>query len=82
MLTGILGAIISLTAPSDGGNVWTATQTEVQHSLPPGDIAGRHEIDWGFGPIKVCISSLFSDGTVPKEDLPLTVHFCVGYRLY
>ncbi|KAK4146594.1 uncharacterized protein C8A04DRAFT_25510 [Dichotomopilus funicola] len=48
-----VGAIISLTAPEEGDTIWKATQTEVQHNLPPGDAPGHVGIDWGFGPIKV-----------------------------
>jgi hypothetical protein len=70
MLTGILGAIVRLAPPSEDSNVWEATQTEVAHHLPPGDVEGRKEISWSFGPVNVCISSPFSDGTVPKKTCP------------
>lgn len=49
-----LGAIISLTPPDDGDNIWEAKQVDIARSLPPGDIQGRQSIDWSFGPIKVC----------------------------
>lgn len=48
------GAVISLSAPEEGDNVWKAEQIDVVRNLPPGDIEGRIPIDWSFGPIKVC----------------------------
>lgn len=47
------GAVINLTAPEEGDNVWKAEQVDVARSLPPGDIAGRVPIDWSYGPITV-----------------------------
>ncbi|EEY23466.1 hypothetical protein D7B24_006490 [Verticillium nonalfalfae] len=48
-----VGAIVSLTPPEDGDNTWTADQVNLARSLPPGDIQGRVDIDWGFGPVKI-----------------------------
>ncbi|CRK12120.1 hypothetical protein HYQ45_015154 [Verticillium longisporum] len=46
-----VGAIVSLTPPEEGDNTWTADQVNLARSLPPGDIQGRVDLDWGFGPI-------------------------------
>ncbi|KYK54456.1 hypothetical protein DCS_06414 [Drechmeria coniospora] len=51
-----IGAIVILTAPEEGENVWIATQTEVAHNLPPpapGRGKGRKEFSWSFGPVKL-----------------------------
>ncbi|KAI8714866.1 hypothetical protein NCS52_01207500 [Fusarium sp. LHS14.1] len=48
-----VGAVISLSAPEEGDNVWKAEQIDVVRNLPPGDIEGRIPIDWSFGPIKI-----------------------------
>ncbi|CAJ0538541.1 Ff.00g066020.m01.CDS01 [Fusarium sp. VM40] len=48
-----VGAIISLTPPDEGDNIWEAKQVDIARSLPPGDIQGRQSIDWSFGPIKI-----------------------------
>ncbi|KAH7264606.1 hypothetical protein FSOLCH5_009880 [Fusarium solani] len=48
-----VGAVISLTAPEEGDNVWKAEQLDIVRNLPPGDIAGRVPIEWSFGPIKI-----------------------------
>ncbi|KAM0184886.1 hypothetical protein ACHAPI_012331 [Fusarium lateritium] len=48
-----VGAIVSLSPPEEGDNIWEAKQVELARSLPPGNVQGRHDIDWGFGPIKV-----------------------------
>ncbi|KAJ1325307.1 hypothetical protein MN608_10019 [Microdochium nivale] len=48
-----VGAIVSLTPPQDGSELWEAKQVELVKNLPPGDIAGRKQIDWSFGPVKV-----------------------------
>ncbi|KAM0321126.1 hypothetical protein ACHAPQ_009686 [Fusarium lateritium] len=47
-----VGAIVSLSIPEEGDNVWRAEQLELARSLP-GNNGGHHDIDWGFGPIKV-----------------------------
>ncbi|VUC28272.1 unnamed protein product [Clonostachys rosea] len=48
-----VGAIISLSAPEEGDNVWEARQVDQVLNLPPGDIQGRVTIDWSFGPVKI-----------------------------
>ncbi|RMJ08475.1 hypothetical protein CDV36_011920 [Fusarium kuroshium] len=48
-----VGAVISLIAPKKGDNVWKAEQVDIARNLPPGDIAGRIEINWSYGPIKI-----------------------------
>ncbi|KAL4728763.1 hypothetical protein ACLX1H_003162 [Fusarium chlamydosporum] len=48
-----VGAIVSLTPPEEGDNIWEAKQVNLARSLPPGNVQGRHEIDWSFGPIKI-----------------------------
>ncbi|KAF5002777.1 hypothetical protein FGRMN_175 [Fusarium graminum] len=45
------GAIVKLEAPDEGDNIWSVEQIETSPHLPPGDIQGRHEIDWSFGPV-------------------------------
>ncbi|KAG8670805.1 hypothetical protein FPOAC2_04108 [Fusarium poae] len=54
----VVGAIVTLTPPDDGDNVWEVRQLESAHSLAPGDIEGRRSIDWSFGPINVNIIPL------------------------
>ncbi|OBS23070.1 hypothetical protein FPOA_03633 [Fusarium poae] len=49
----VVGAIVTLTPPDDGDNVWEVRQLESAHSLAPGDIEGRRSIDWSFGPINL-----------------------------
>ncbi|KAM0321789.1 hypothetical protein ACHAQA_009885 [Verticillium albo-atrum] len=46
-----VGAIVSLTPPEGGDNVWKAQQVNLARSLPPTDGRGRVEIDWSFGPV-------------------------------
>ncbi|RSL62704.1 hypothetical protein CEP53_004688 [Fusarium sp. AF-6] len=48
-----VGAVINLTPPKEGDNVWKAEQLDVERNLPPGDIEGRAPIEWGFGAIKI-----------------------------
>ncbi|KAF5679235.1 hypothetical protein FHETE_976 [Fusarium heterosporum] len=45
------GAIITLQAPEDGDNEWTAEQIQTSPNLPPGDTDGRTSIDWRYGPV-------------------------------
>ncbi|KAK3934644.1 hypothetical protein QBC46DRAFT_426506 [Diplogelasinospora grovesii] len=48
-----VGAIVNLTQSSEDQTVWEATQTEVLRNLPPGDIKGRKQIAWSFGPVNI-----------------------------
>ncbi|CAH0058548.1 unnamed protein product [Clonostachys solani] len=48
-----VGAIISLSAPEEGDNIWKAQQVDQVLNLPPGDVLGRVSIDWGLGPVKI-----------------------------
>ncbi|RSM10358.1 hypothetical protein CDV31_007234 [Fusarium ambrosium] len=48
-----VGAVINLIAPKKGDNLWKAEQVDIARNLPPGDIAGRIEINWSYGPIKI-----------------------------
>ncbi|KXH51527.1 hypothetical protein CNYM01_07679 [Colletotrichum nymphaeae SA-01] len=48
-----VGALVALSPPEEGDNVWEAKQIELHRNLPPGDDYGRHSIDWSFGPIKI-----------------------------
>ncbi|RMJ07794.1 hypothetical protein BHE90_007867 [Fusarium euwallaceae] len=47
-----VGAIISLTAPEEGYNVWRAEQVSAARNLPPGDDRSRLPFEWSLGPIK------------------------------
>ncbi|KAF4415153.1 hypothetical protein FACUT_13636 [Fusarium acutatum] len=51
-----VGAIVSLSPPSEGDIIWEAKQVKIAHFLPPGNIEGRQEIDWSFDPIKLGVS--------------------------
>ncbi|KAK1465071.1 hypothetical protein CPAR01_07107 [Colletotrichum paranaense] len=48
-----VGAVVALSPPEEGDNVWEAKQVELVRNLPPGDDQGRHSIDWSFGPVKI-----------------------------
>ncbi|KAH8780075.1 hypothetical protein F5883DRAFT_517030 [Diaporthe sp. PMI_573] len=48
-----VGAIVALSPPEKGANIWEAKQVELVRNLPPGDDQGRKSIDWEFGPVKV-----------------------------
>ncbi|KAJ0159799.1 hypothetical protein CTA2_9092 [Colletotrichum tanaceti] len=48
-----VGAVVALSPPAEGDNIWEAKQVEVASNLPPGDGQGRISIDWSFGPVKV-----------------------------
>ncbi|PMD19209.1 hypothetical protein NA56DRAFT_205734 [Hyaloscypha hepaticicola] len=50
-----LGALVSLTAPKDGGNTWTAKQIETVTNTPPapGVPNAQVPISWSLGPIKL-----------------------------
>ncbi|KAI1132447.1 hypothetical protein F5Y10DRAFT_261156 [Nemania abortiva] len=50
--TGV-GALIQLTSPEEGDNVWTAEQIETASLPPPGGPSKRLPFDWSFGPVKI-----------------------------
>lgn len=54
MFSGIIGAIVRLSPPEAGSNIWKATQTDVAHNLPPVHDGRRKDISWMFGPVVVC----------------------------
>ncbi|OBR01992.1 hypothetical protein CH63R_14564 [Colletotrichum higginsianum IMI 349063] len=48
-----VGAVVALSPPAEGDNIWEAKQVELVRNLPPGDGEGRIPIDWSFGPVKI-----------------------------
>ncbi|KAK1983800.1 hypothetical protein LZ30DRAFT_465226 [Colletotrichum cereale] len=48
-----VGAVVALSPPQEGDNIWEAKQVELVRNMPPGDVDGRQSIDWSFGPVKV-----------------------------
>ncbi|KAK1478680.1 hypothetical protein CTAM01_14962 [Colletotrichum tamarilloi] len=65
-----VGALVSLSPPEPGDNVWEAKQIELHRNLPPGDDQGRYSIDWSFGPIKI---SGYVDTNTFEVGLTITV---------
>ncbi|POR33752.1 Uncharacterized protein TPAR_06081 [Tolypocladium paradoxum] len=67
----VLGALISLTPPPEGGNYWVAKQDKINQFFPPGDPRARYEIDWSFGP--------FKDPATVHAKLIFGLHQVTGY---
>ncbi|KGQ04073.1 hypothetical protein BBAD15_g10692 [Beauveria bassiana D1-5] len=49
----LIGALVNISAPRSGDNVWVAKQVDLARDQPPTDGRGRREIDWAFGPIRI-----------------------------
>ncbi|WQF90320.1 hypothetical protein CDEST_15334 [Colletotrichum destructivum] len=48
-----VGAVVALSPPAEGDNIWEAKQVELVRNLPPSNGEGRKAIDWSFGPVKI-----------------------------
>ncbi|RBR11222.1 uncharacterized protein FIESC28_09106 [Fusarium coffeatum] len=47
-------AIVSITAPDEGDNVWVVQQADIARSLPPAHTnESRRDIYWSFGPHQI-----------------------------